>query len=191
MATNSPTLVVVCGWPFSGKTALATELKRRLGFHHIDIDEVRWLMVGQPYPHPNESPELMKRDVQEMGMAYRLLIAGANETLAVGRSLIITATFSRKVGQQMLLDLMAKHPQARLKVIQCVPAGDTDSEVARRMANRDFGEGGYKGAVNSPERYREVKNRYEPIELPHIEIPTWGANGIETEVALAIDYINA
>ena len=188
--STAPKLIVVLGWPFSGKTSLAEKLRDRLGLHHIDIDEVRWLMVGKPHPRPNESPELMKRDGQEMGMAYRLLIAGAHENLALGRSLIITATFSRKVGQQNLSDLMAKHEQAQLKIIQCVPAGDTPEEIARRMARRDFGDGGYKGAVNSPERYYEVRDRYEKIELPHLEIRTWGASTIEAEVDEALKYID-
>ena len=190
MTPDNPTLIVICGWPFSGKTSLAERLRDKLGLHHIDIDEVRWLMVGKPHPHPNESPELMKRDGQEMGMAYRLLIAGASENLAAGRSLIITATFSRKIGQQNLVDRMAKHKQAQLKIIQCIPAGSTNEEIVCRMANRSFGNGGYKGSVNSPERYFEVKDRYEKIELPHIEIKTWGANTIEEEIAEAIKYID-
>ncbi len=186
------TLIVVCGWPFSGKTTLATALRKELGVHHIDIDEVRALIVGIPHPHPNESPELMKRDVQEMAMAYRLLIAGTDENLGVGRSLIITATFSRKLGQLMLSLLMVKHPDAQLKIIQCVPQDDTDEEVVRRMANRDFGQDTYIGAVNSVERYKEVKERYDPIELPHLKIHTWGSKNegdINTEVSAALNYI--
>lgn len=186
---EDPTLIVICGWPMSGKTTLATTVRQHLNVHHIDIDEVRWLMVGQPYPHPNESPELMKRNVQEMGMAYRLLIAGAHENLAAGRSVLITATFSRRMGQEMLHDLMAKHHGARLHVIQCIPQCDTPEEVARIISARDFGEGGYKGAVNSPERYFEVKGRYDPIELPHLKIATWGASSVEDETRLALEYI--
>ncbi len=193
-----PTLVVICGWPFSGKTTLAKGLVK-LGqdnkdpVHHIDIDEVRALMVGIPYPHPNESLELMKRDATEMAMAYRLLLAGAHENLDIGRSLIITATFSRKVGQQMLLDLMAQHPNAELKFIQCVPQGDIEDEVARRMASRGFGEGAYVGGVNSPARYFEVKGRYDPIGLPHIKIGTWGSKNdgrLNVEMSEAVGYIN-
>lgn len=187
---KKPTLIVVCGWPFSGKTTLATALREELGVHHVDIDEVRTLMVGLAHPHPNESQELMKRDGQEMAMSYRLLLAGAHENLAAGRPLIITATFSRKVGQQMLLELMAKHTDAQLRIIQCVPRGDTDEEVARRMASRKFGQGAYMGAVNSVERYKEVKARYDRIELPHLEMPTWGSGiTVQDEISAADDYI--
>ena len=123
-------------------------------------------------------------------MPSRLLLPGAHETLFVGRSLIITATFSRKMGQQMLLDLMAKHQNAQLKVIQCIPQGDTSEEVARRIANRNFGHGKHMGAVNSVERYNEVKNRYDPIELLHLKMPTWGSgNTVEDELKIALDYI--
>lgn len=187
-----PTLVVICGWPFSGKTTLATALSKELCVHHVDIDEVRTLMVGLAHPHPNESPELMKRDGQEMGMAYRLLLAGAHENLEAGRSLIITATFSRKSGQQMLLGLMANHPNAQLKVIQCIPVGDNTEEVFLRITTRIFGEDDYMGAVNSPERYFEVKARFEPIVLPHFEVYTWGSaydRKVVEEAEAAMKYI--
>jgi len=35
-----------------------------------------------------------------------------------------------------------------------------------------------------------VKNRFHPIELPHIEIPTWGSGmTLADELSLAIHYI--
>ncbi|MEK7147094.1 MAG: zeta toxin family protein [Patescibacteria group bacterium] len=185
------TLIFICGWPFSGKTSLAERVRDELNVHHVDIDDMRWLAIGKPYPHPNESPELMKKDGQEMGGAYRLVFTTIDWHLETGRSILATATLSSKPhGQEKLRAVYEKYPLARVKIIQCVPQGDTSEVVARLMGKRDFGESGYRGAVNSPERYYEVKGRFNPIELPHLEILTWGSdNEIKDEVKLAMGYI--
>jgi len=39
---KKPTLYILCGLPFSGKTALAKKLSDKLGFVHIDLDEVKF-----------------------------------------------------------------------------------------------------------------------------------------------------
>ena len=186
-----PTMIFVGGWPFSGKTSLAERLRDELKIHHVDIDEIRWLAIGKPHPHPNESPELMKRDVQEMGGAYRFLFTIIDWHLEMGRSILATATQSSKPhGQDKLRVVYEKYPNARIRIIQCVPQGDTKETVRGLMTNRDFGAGGYKGAVNSPERYFKVKGRYNPIEFPHVKIPTWGSSkSIDDEVRQALDYI--
>lgn len=185
-----PTIIVICGWPLSGKTETAKEVQQMLGVHHVDIDEVRWLAIGKPNPHPNASPELMKRDVEEMRGAYLLLNAIADWHLEAGRSLILTATFSRKNRQGDLTDVMARHLGARLRVIQCIPHHDEPDLVQCLLERRGFGDGAYKGAVNSVERYLEVKNRYQQIDLPHIEIPTWGSCNTPKDCAdIALRYI--
>lgn len=133
----------------------------------------------------------MKRDGQEMDGAYRFLFDIIDWHLDLGRSILGTATLSSKPhGQEKLRAVYEKYPHTRVRIIQCVPEGDTPEVVTTMMANRDFGDGGYKGAVNSPERYYEVKARYHPIELPHLKILTWGStNKVENGLRLALDYI--
>jgi hypothetical protein len=187
------TLIFICGWPFSGKSLLATHVKDALNVHHVDIDEVRWLAIGPPHPHPNSNPELAQRDRQEMGEAYRLLFSIINWHLDQERSILATATLSRKHGGQTELErLWKQHDRnVRLRIIQCVPENDTLEVVTEMMEKRSFGTpGGYKGAVNSPERYFEVKERYQPIELLHLKVRTWGSSqSIEDEVRAALEYI--
>ena len=67
------TLIVVCGWPVSGKTTIAKILQEKLGVHCLDIDPLRREAFGMPHPHPDSSPELMAKDRQEMGGGYRML----------------------------------------------------------------------------------------------------------------------
>lgn len=186
-----PTMIFICGWPFSGKTSLAKRVRDELNGHHIDIDDMRWLAIGKPHPHPNKSPELTRKDEQEMGGAYRLVFTTIDWHLEMGRSILATATLSSKPhGQEKLRAVYEKYPAALVRIIQCVPENDTPEAVAEMMAKRDFGEDGYKGTVNSSERYYEVKGRYHPIELPHLKIPTWGSGmTIEDELKLALIYI--
>lgn len=186
------TLVFICGWPMSGKTELAQSLSRELGVHHVDIDDVRWLAIGQPHPHPNSLPELAQRDKQEMSGAYRFLFNIIDWHLNHERTIIATATLSRNQGGQTEVEkIWREHPNARLRVIWCVPENDIPETVAEMMAKRSFGTvGGYKGAVNSPERYFEVKERYQPIELPHLKVQTWGSpQSIDDEIRVALAYI--
>lgn len=187
------TLIVICGWPMSGKTELAQGLSQELGVHHVDIDDVRWMAIGQPHPHPDSSPELAQRDRQEMGGAYKFLFNIIDWHLFHKRSVIATATLSRKQGGQTEVERIYKeYPDILLRVIQCMPEHDTPEAVAQLMTKREFGAaGGYKGAVNSPERYFEVKQRYQPIELPHRKISTWGSKqSVKDGVQWAINYIH-
>jgi len=115
------TLIVVCGWPASGKTTIARILEEKLGIHRIDIDPMRKVSFGMPYPHPDSEPDLMKKDDQEMGGSYKMLMNAADINLGWGRSVIITATFSRKQGQDEVLALMARYPNVNLRVVWCVP----------------------------------------------------------------------
>ncbi len=93
------------------------------------------------------------------------------------------------------MDVCRKHPLARQRFIQCVPENDTYEEVERRIRKARETPvmtpwGSYKDPVNGPERYFEVKDRYNPLEIPHIKIGTWGsANTVEDGVRIASDYI--
>ena len=98
----------------------------------------------------------------------------------------MTATFSRKIGQEDIRDLIAKH-SPNLWIVWCLPTNDPKDEIERRLA-RGFGEG-YCGAVNSYARYLEVKNRFEPIELPHLKIDTSPPNTPEMCAQEALTYI--
>ena len=189
-----PTLIVVCGRPLAGKSTVAKILQKKLAdggekVHWNDIDEVRRLLVGLPYPHPNESHELTMRDGQEMGAAYRFMNNAADWHLANNRSLIMTYTMSRKVGQDQISALTDKYAAtARVVVIYCEPVNDTEEEIMTRLS-RGFGEGGYVGGVNSYGRYKEVKDRFEPIELPHCTLDTSPPNTPEQCAQAALDYL--
>ncbi|OGY65337.1 MAG: hypothetical protein A3A16_02725 [Candidatus Harrisonbacteria bacterium RIFCSPLOWO2_01_FULL_44_18] len=188
MKQKTPCLIVVCGWPVSGKSTIAENLSKELKIHWVDIDDIRRIIFGIPHPHPDQSPELRARDNQEMSESYQLLMHVVDFHLTYNRSLIITATFSRKTGQDALQNIYEKHPSVPVKIIQCKPTLLDDTAVEKRISSRGFGEK-YIGGVNSLARYHEVKDRYEPIELPHIEIDTSG--DISQCVEAALKFIAA
>ena len=124
-----------------------------------------------------------------MGMAYRIMLCAADENLKAGRSVIVTATFSRKIYQQMVNDLLAKHTDAQLRAIWCLPKNDSDEEIERRLS-RGFGDGGYVGGVNSLARYNQTKDRYEAIELfPALQLDTSPPNTAESCAEQALGHI--
>lgn len=172
MFDNShPALIVVCGWPLSGKNTIAKHIAEALRVHWIDIDDIRILNFGPPDPHPNISEETMEQDRREMKGSYELLYAGVNIVLGMKRSLIITATFSRASYWEPLLAYLAQYPETALKVIWCRPLKDGDEEIARRLEGRIFGVNSWS-SVNSMEHYAEVKNRFEIPPVTHLELDT-------------------
>lgn len=186
-----PTIGILLGWAFTGKTALVEKLKKVLNVHFVNIDDVRFVAIGIPHPHPNISKKLMDQDILEMTESYRLLCRITDWHLEHNRSLIITATFSRSVYWKIFRPMLRKHRHAKIKIIQCLPVGDTPKKVAHIMKRRKFGEN-YNSAVNSPERYFEVKHRFKKPPLPFQTILTWGSgNSIEESARQAAEYILA
>jgi predicted kinase len=181
-------LIVICGLPLSGKSTVARRLSPMLRIPHLDIDDnIRRPVFGLPHPHPETSSALMQQDVQEMLASYKLLLLAADCFLEQHRSLILTATFSRRTYREMLIATVCKHPQARLKVLWCYPTNDSIHELARRLEKRRHENNA--SSVNSIERYVEVKSRFEPLELPHLRIETSVPGTEEDMFRRAAEYV--
>jgi len=185
----TPTLIVLCGWPVSGKSTLAKRIAEFFGIRHIDIDDtIRTPILGKPAPNDGTSPEVNKHDIQEMSASYDILFATIDAFLKRGFSLVATATLSsKKWGQDRLWALCEQHQQAKARIIWCKPEL-TDEELAARMTERAKH---YTGATSDPKRVRELQGRYEPIVIPHLELNTAPPNTVEESLAQALDYIFA
>lgn len=178
-------LIIVCGWPLSGKTEIARLISQTLEIHWIDIDDIRLLNFGKPNPYPNASNYLMEIDKAEMGGAYELLNTSAKLNLQIGRQLIITATFSRK---KYWKNLQQIGNPASMKIIWCKPINDSIEEIKRRLSGRQFGINCWS-TVNSIERYLEVKTRFENPPPPYLELNTSPPNSVEECVQKAMAYL--
>jgi predicted kinase len=182
------TLVVVCGWPLSGKGTIARHLAKDPSMHWIDIDDVRVLNFGPPNPHPNISEEAMRRDKAEMKGSYELLYAAIGITLAMRRPLIVSATFSRAFYWEPVIAALARHPEGTLRILWCKPKGDTEGEIRRRLSKRHFGVNCWS-SVNSVERYEEVKGRYEAPTLSLLQLDTSSPRHMKKCVEEARAYV--
>jgi len=185
-----PILIVVCGWPLSGKDTIARLLQKSLGnIQWRDMDDIRGLLSGLPEPYPEQSPELLNRDRETADMAYRQLFKYIDYKLWVNHSVIATLTLTRESTRKGLLAVYEKHPKANLKIVRCAPKNDSREEIEKRLASRKFGVN-YFGSTNSYERYLERKRSYEPMDnLPHIEIDTSPPHTPDESAEEALRYI--
>ncbi len=119
--------------------------------------------------------------------AYELLFASVGMNLRMPRSLIVTATFSRTSYWKNFFATFSC-PAPHLKIIWCRPQNDSDEEIQRRLDGRQFGINCWS-SVNSLERYHEVKNRYETIKLPHLELDTSPPHTVDESAEKALAYI--
>ncbi|MBI3589569.1 MAG: AAA family ATPase [Candidatus Liptonbacteria bacterium] len=117
---KSKTIIVICGVVLSGKSTIAREVSKELGIRHLDVDnDIRFPIFGKPEQGADLSPEGKEQERLEMLSSYKVFLAAADELITLGRSVILTATFSREIYWEMIREVMAKHPDASLKVVQC------------------------------------------------------------------------
>src|SRR5215813_13595518 len=128
-------LCVICGWPLSGKSTIAERASRLLNIRHLDINlNVRVPILGPPTFRTYE--EFRLQDLEEMRVSYDLLLHAADVHLRLNRSILLSATFSRRSYQRALADLHRRHPEAKLRIVLCHPRNDSPDEVAHRISLR-------------------------------------------------------
>ena len=185
MELVKPTLIVVCGLPLSGKTTIAEKLAPKLGVEHRDVDnDIRFPIFWRPPEQADLSERGKTRERNEMLSAYRVLLCAAEEFLGLGKSIVITATFSRELYWDMTRRVMNNKPNAVLRVIQCQIGDDGDEKIWQRIKARGT------HTVNSPEHYREVRDRYiKSLPVQHCVIDTSSVDAVEQNVEKAAAYI--
>lgn len=189
-----PTIVIGCGWALSGKTTAMARASELLGIRHLDIDtSFRTPVFGQPPKKPS-TPQEMQNEADEMLASYRIMSRAADEFLRLGRSLVVTATFSKPIYHTIFNQMIARHPEAHpyLVWIQPEPGADTEDNVNRLFTERGSR---YESSVNTYERYVEVRGRFltnaKPIieKRSHLKALTWPVNTPEETVHQVVRYI--
>lgn len=182
-------LTVLCGWPMSGKTTVARGLAEKLNRHWIDADDIWVLCFGKPNPNPVTDEEKVK-DGQEVCRTYQLLIAAAEKNLEMGRSIIISAPFSRQVGWFDVTEMLKRFPEVHLKAIWCRPSADGNTEISARLANRQFGVNCWS-SVNSQDRYLAGRQKFESPTVPHLILDTSPPHTEAETTDLALLFVQA
>ncbi|MBJ6751409.1 bifunctional aminoglycoside phosphotransferase/ATP-binding protein [Geomonas anaerohicana] len=129
----APTLILTCGLSGSGKSSLAAEASRELGFDLTRSDLVRKALAGVPAAgiEPDASyragiySEAMDR------ATYDALLAEAERALADGRGIVVDATFQRRADRERFSMLAA-----RMRVPFLVIETRCPEEVARERLER-------------------------------------------------------
>ncbi len=184
MENLAKTLIIICGVPLSGKTSIAKKVAEELGIKHLDVDtDIRFPIFGKPEQDADLTPEGKEQERVEMLASYKVMLSAADELLTLGRSVILTATFSREVYWELTKAVMAKHSDARLKVIQCQINNDSEEEIWRRIHERGV------HTVNSPAQYQAVKDRYIKLPVDHEVVDTTGEGNLAEKVSGIVRYV--
>ncbi len=182
-------IIIICGWPLSGKTTIAKELQIKTGYHAIDIDEIAHICIGSPQPNWEDTVEGQKKNVNRMRMAYELLHQVLRVHLdfsELNNSLIISATYSSQISWKYLLKTVEPYNSIRLKVIWLSPSEDKKETIAELLSQR---KSQYSGGCTSINEYFSVKERFTKPPIPFVQIDTWPINNVQFVTKTAMNYI--
>ena len=188
-----PTLIIGAGHSLAGKSSVMELVSARLGIRHLDINtNVRRQIFGEP---PKDLRKETPNEAAEMLASYRIMCQMAEELLRLGRSVIVTATFSKAHYFSIFDQMMARNPDAvlRLVLIQPIPGADTAEAVDNLIEQRRAK--GFDCAMTSHGRYAEIRDRFHangmPVirSRPHGEVFTWPTHTLEETAQAVIDYL--
>jgi uncharacterized protein len=98
----SPSLIITCGLSGSGKSALARELSRELGFSHLSSDLTRKTLAGlAPTARGNGDYDQGIYSAASNRATYRTLLEEAERELSCGRCVVVDATFRRAADRRV------------------------------------------------------------------------------------------
>jgi predicted kinase len=179
-----PLLIIICGWPLSGKTQLATKLHNSTGIHAADIDKISQVCLG--------IPSVRSKILNQMELGYELLhqtVRAHIELASSPKSLIIAATYSRLSSWNFLFKIIKPHyDNISIKVLWVRPVDDSHENVSQLLLNRAHS--GYYGTCNTIKEYFDVKRRFVFPPLPYLLIDSWFSCTIAESTCQALDYIN-
>jgi len=182
--SNKTSIIIICGWPLSGKSQLATKIHDLTGIHFADIDEISRVCIGMP----NSRNEIKNR----MEMAYELLHQTVRVHLEVAsapQSLIIVATYSKSSSWDYLFKILKPHDDAiSIKIIWVRPVDDSYENVKKLLLNRIDSE--YGGGCNTVKEYFDVKRTFVPPPIFHLIIDSWFRYSIDECANNTLNYIN-
>jgi predicted kinase len=171
---ESTTWVIFAGLPGTGKSTLARALAERLGAAILDKDRIRGALF--PDALTDYSPEQDQLCMRAMLEAAAYL----TERRRVKYVFFDGRTFSTR-GQIEEVLLAAEQAGARWRILHITCA---DAVAEGRLARSDPG---HPAKNRDPALYRRIKQHFEPILHPKLEVDTTA--GIERELAVVEAYL--
>jgi predicted kinase len=169
---ESTTWVIFAGLPGTGKSTLSMALAGRLGAAILDKDRIRGALF--PDALTDYSPE-------QDQLCMRAMLAAAaylTERRRVKYVFFDGRTFSTR-GQIEEVLLAAKQAGARWRILQVTCA---DAVAEERLARNDPG---HPAKNRDPALYRRIKQHFEPILQPKLEVDTTLGVGRQLEAVEA------
>jgi predicted kinase len=165
--------VLFAGLPGTGKSTLARAMAERLGAAVLDKDRVRsGLFPGALTDYSAEQDQLCMRAMLEAA-AYLTERRQVDYIFFDGR------TFSTRA--QIEEVLLAARAGARWRILHVTC---TDAVAEQRLVRNDPA---HPARNRDPGLYRSIKQRFEPILQPKLEVDT--TLGIERELAAVESYL--
>jgi hypothetical protein len=170
-------LIAIAGLPGTGKSTLARRLADVIGGVVLCKDVVRATLFPPP---------VLDYSTDQDDVTMRAIYAAAG---TIHRSfpecpiLIDGRTFSRAYQVRDLLDAAASGIEIRM--IECVCADD----IAQSRLLRDAVVGSHPAGNRTPELYRAVKARAEPLTIPRLILDT-GTTSLDDCLTRAIVYLS-
>src|SRR5689334_22935466 len=100
-------LVILCGPPCTGKSAIGAELQSQFGFIHLEVDAVRQRIL------PDSDQKIEDRNA-----AYRAMHLIAEHLLREGANVVVDATYNRELHRKELAAVL-KTLEKPVALIQC------------------------------------------------------------------------
>jgi len=100
-------LVVLCGPPCTGKSAIGADLESRFGFIHLEVDAIRQRIL------PDSD-----QNIEDRNTAYRAMHLIAQLLLHQGATVVVDATYYRELHRKELAAIL-KTVDTQTALIQC------------------------------------------------------------------------
>ena len=158
-------IVLVMGLPGSGKSYFAERLAKSLGADYCNSDRLRRLMFTE-----------RTYSAYEKEKVYKAMLARMKETIALGKDLVLDATFQKKETRDVFRDLAAGAKLFFIKVW-------ADEKVTRERLKktRTFSEADFKV-------YQLIKEQWEAVLHPCLLLQSTN-NNIDSMLQSAVNYI--
>lgn len=173
-----PVLVVVAGLTATGKSTLVAAVRGVGSMKVLSTDAARRVIFNIPEGEHRRGE--FGRDLyteESTCKVYEAVLEEAREWLALGRSVILDATFSKKRYVEEARAIADKN-NALCFVVECVASDET---VRARMEKRLLDKSSLSDATY--ETYLHMKEGFEPIEGEVIRVSTDGA---VADIALSV-----
>jgi len=147
-------LVVLCGLPGTGKTTLAQKLAKRMNAALLRTDVIRKQILKRPLYTEKEKETV-----------YREMFRRAKEHMLCNGVVILDGNFYKKSLRRQAKKI-AEQMNEKFVLIECVLSEDL---VRHRIASRGRSD---DSDATSMQIYYKIKDRWEPIEEPHLVADT-------------------